>query len=59
MDGEAGKYYDTLLEKKLLTTLALDAEKLGESKVVIMTKRGGKDDGGSGKIDQDGGHRMD
>ena len=45
MDGEAGKYDDTLLEKKLLTTLALDAEKLGEGKVATMAKRRGKDDG--------------
>ena len=45
MDGEAGKGGDTLLEKKLLTTLVLDAEKLGESREATMAKRRGKDDG--------------
>ena len=45
MDGEAGKGNNTPLEKKLLMMLALDAEKLRESKVATMAKRRGKDDG--------------
>ena len=45
MDDKAGKGDDTPLEKKLLTTLVLDAEKLGESKVATIAKRRGKDDG--------------